>query len=659
MSEADDHGEDLSEDPPSPTLGDEAPLEPVPYEFQPSDIPIAQGVLASAYETAIDGHALAAAVRAAAESAGIGDRPLASELFNAASYRLQLERRGKPGCNFAESRTWPPAIASVRDPVITLWKELAAVAVHPAAIARLEDLLFTRREGNGRDRALRAAHAYIDTADQIPVGLETVDFLLRAWTLARSVRDVATDARAREQMFDVAEALVADHPDTRPGIVLPLVAGLARGPLDESTADPHDVDVLLQDAAACYTKSRFATEIADHRRSRAKDPAEAEGISRTEIEMYFGEADAAEHAAVRLHHLEAAGQVARKRGLSDLVRRASSELQRINPGELGLIHITERSELPAHVPETYLHGFTRSPDWRDGLLQFLLGDAPSGPISRLKAHAEESRERILNRWFPASLLGADGLPRATAHTDDQQDVHEMCTMARATAENIGRIEAEGLRRIAERYGVPEVEDLTSFFVDLGCRDPGLARGLAKAFRHYWLGDFESSVHMSAPKVEAAARNLLRELDEGIYRVQAGNDPGGYPGLYVLLDELEDIALDESWAFFLRWLLTGPRGHNLRNDVAHGFVYDISPAYAALSLRAAGVLVTVAGPRAKPVDEEDDARKPDDVRSLLRDPAPGSGGPVDNTWGIAGRLLERAWWTVQNQRVRHRRRQTQG
>jgi hypothetical protein len=66
------------------------------------------------------------------------------------------------------------------------------------------------------------------------------------------------------------------------------------------------------------------------------------------------------------------------------------------------------------------------------------------------------------------------------------------------------------------------------------------------------------------------------LDEGIYRLEVAKDPGQYPDLYVLLQELEKLALDESWAYFLRWLLLGPLGMNIRNEVADGFVAEGKP-----------------------------------------------------------------------------------
>lgn len=165
-----------------------------------------------------------------------------------------------------------------------------------------------------------------------------------------------------------------------------------------------------------------------------------------------------------------------------------------------------------------------------------------------------------------------------------------------------------------------------------------------------------------PKFEAAARSLLRELDEGIYRVQVAKDPGGYVGLYVLLDELERIALDESWAYFFRWLLLGPYGANLRNDIAHGFVFDPGPTLAALTLRAVSVLSLAAGPLPDDSYEPQSDSAPTSTRSRvdvlakLREPT----GPSTRVERLTGRFadhLERLTWRTriwQHQRAAARR-----
>lgn len=85
---------------------------------------------------------------------------------------------------------------------------------------------------------------------------------------------------------------------------------------------------------------------------------------------------------------------------------------------------------------------------------------------------------------------------------------------------------------------------------------------------------------------------------------------------------------------------------MRNDVAHGFVADISPAYAALVLRAAAMLVTVAAPQPPSATRiagnagdsavdlaELSPRDRDDILGLLRAPVP---DPVPAP-GLNGRL----------------------
>jgi hypothetical protein len=367
---------------------------------------------------------------------------------------------------------------------------------------------------------------------------------------------------------------------------------------------------------------------------------------------------------VRIFHLDPAAKVARARGLPDLVRHATSEMQRIKPTELGLQRITASSALPRYALESWLRQFTRSPDWRDAMERFLAGPPPTGEVERLREFERDTRSG-LRRLLPATVLGGDGLPRATANKEADRAAHEMSFVARINAEHLGRMMAEGLRRIADYYGVPTEDDLVGLFMGMGGRDVRLARSLAKGFRHFWDGDFESCVHVVAPKFEAAARSLLRELDEGVYRVQAGKDPGGYPGLYVLLDELEKLALDEAWAYFFRWLLLGPYGANVRNEVAHGFVFDISSTYAALTLRAVSVLVTVAGPPVPNTlgpDADDEERKDMATRDrttvlgLLASPLAPAGW-IARPSGWATRQLDRAWWWVQMARTRSRLRRS--
>ncbi|MFC7535560.1 hypothetical protein [Actinoplanes sp. GCM10030250] len=66
--------------------------------------------------------------------------------------------------------------------------------------------------------------------------------------------------------------------------------------------------------------------------------------------------------------------------------------------------------------------------------------------------------------------------------------HEMSFVAQIRAENYGRLLAEGPTRFADRYGIPTEDNLVSYLLSRGARDPALAGSLAKAMRHFWHHD---------------------------------------------------------------------------------------------------------------------------------------------------------------------------
>jgi hypothetical protein len=441
-----------------------------------------------------------------------------------------------------------------------------------------------------------------------------------------------------------------------PGAVLPMIAAAAAKPTrgqarqaPETIPDPVTVGMLLDTAFRTYPASYLASQIASMMRGQTSDPAQLEAISRREVGAYLAEA-ASSTGMARQMHLQDAIKIARDRGLTDLARQATAELQAIPVKDLGLKRSSSTIRIPRDHVERFLDAFTGSPQWQDGLGFFLRTGCPLGELEILRQQERDiAKVTVFSNAITRTILGADGLPRWTATSEKDRQAERLATHARIRAENQGRVLAAGLQRMACRYGAPAESDLAAFLSGNGQTDQALALSLARGFRHFWSGDYEACVYVVVPKIEAAARALLRELDEGIYRVQVARDPGQYPGLYVLLQELEKSALDESWAYFLRWLLLGPPGMNIRNETAHGFVGDISPVYATLVLRAAALLITVVAPQplsaaSTAVRPEDDAvdlaelpgRDRDDILLALsrpvRDPVPFPGRE-----GGAGRL----------------------
>ena len=604
-------------------------------------------------------------MRALAPQAGLdADKPLGRELFRAASYRLQLDHGGKAGCALrsspdTEHYAWPPRIGEVEPDVVALWRDVAGLAEQPAAVARFRDLLFERRDGVRRDHAASAVRAYLAAArSRSRADLDVAAFLIRAWTLARSVGlwDLLADVQS-ELHGQAANAMSSGG--AAPGVVLPMIAALAASALRRqppaSVPDAAAVDLLLETAFTTFNDGYLASQIAAMMRARTSDPAVIEQINRREVSAHRAEA-ASSAGLARQMHLAQAIETARARGLTDLVREVTAELQAIPVKDLGLKSHSTSVRVPPDQVERFLHGFTASPEWRDGLRFFLRTDCPTGELAGLRQQAQDiARFAVLSSVIPTTILGADGLPRWTAQSAEDRDAERMATCARVRAESQGQLLAQGLVRFAEHYGTPDRAVLAAFLSENGQSDSVLATSLARAFLHFWRGDYEACAHVAVPKVEAAARALLRELDEGIYRLQVGQDQGQYPMLYPLLKELEKLAMDESWTYFLRWLLLAPPGMNVRNDLAHGFIGDISPIYAALILRAAALLITVTAPqppsavRVAVADQPADLaslphRDRDDILGLLSNPvrtpvtAPWRDGPAGRAVGITATAL---------------------
>jgi hypothetical protein len=637
------------------TAGGNDPDEP--YRHDPAVAVMAARLADSAFEAAGRSWDVNEHMRALGAQEDLDpDGPLGRELFQAASYRLRLDHGGKAGCALRSSTdtehyAWPPRIGEVEPDVVALWRDIAGLVEHPTAIARFHDLLFERRDGRRDEHAAAAVQAYLAAArSPSRADLDIAAFLVRAWELARSVglwgllADVQSELRVR------AENAMASGGAALPSVVLPMIAALAapaaRRQPPASVPDAAVVDLLLETAFTTFRAGFLASQVAAMMRACASDPVAIELINRREVAAHRAEA-AASAGLARQAHLAGAIEIARARGLTDVVREVTAELQAIPVKDLGLRRHSTSVRVPADQVERFLHGFTASPEWRDGMRFFLSTDCPVGDLPQLRQQAHDlARVAPLVSVILLGLLGDDGLPRWTAQSPEEQEAGRMATCARVRAELQGQHLAQGLHRLAERYGIPDEASLMALLSENGQSDSVLAASLARAFLHFWRGDYEACAHGAVPKIEAAARLLLRELDEGIYKLQLGKDQGQYPMLYSLLKELEKLAMDESWTYFLRWLLLAPPGMNIRNDLAHGFTSGISPVYAALILRAAAMLITVTAPqppsaaRTAAADQPADLaplphRDRDDILGLLSHPV---SSPVPAPWrdGLTGR-----------------------
>ena len=342
------------QDEPQPAA--DAATEPaVPYEFSAEHVPFAVETVDRALREGGDTWTAALAVSTADAGEDLGDlTALRRELCRALTYSLHLGLGDEePGCELnTDGNDLLPAVRDLPEPVIQLWRAVADGATEPATVARFADLLWCRRIPEAGLHAARAARAYLQLAATGDIDMDTMDFLLRAWTLARRIGAANLDQQTHARLAQVASDVLTNHPGERPGILLTALGALARGPLRAKKAppspDPSDVDDLLTRAAAACQRGNDASTVARHRRSRTQDPAALDAIARDEAAAYFRDAEAAPHPAVRMARLHAATRIAHDRGLSDLERQAAAAMQNIDPATLGWQTFTASTTLPAY-----------------------------------------------------------------------------------------------------------------------------------------------------------------------------------------------------------------------------------------------------------------------------------------------------------------------
>ena len=273
------------------------------------------------------------AVKRAAIAIGIPeDAGVVEEAALAMGYQLRMGLGTEAaGCRLAPTtpageHSWPPPIANVSVDTVRLWSEAAGHVTHPAAVARLEDLLFERRDRNAMVHATAAITAYLDVASIAQSPLDKTEALMRAWDLATRVDARDLHATCRQRIVARAQ-LIVDSGEHLPGLLFPLLKALARGPLavkgTAAVSDPIDVDLLLQTAMGLYPEGYLVSQVADMVRSRHPDPEVLDVVNRQEVDAYLAEAKAGP-ALLRQTRLTDAIEVARRRGLREVAERATA-----------------------------------------------------------------------------------------------------------------------------------------------------------------------------------------------------------------------------------------------------------------------------------------------------------------------------------------------
>lgn len=514
------------------------------------------------------------------------------------AFQYGQARDSKPGeayftklLGYEDGSQYPPELAAVPNDVSALWDRASAVVSSPLTRARLHDVCFEGRRGRVGHHARLAGAAYLELADELASGetsdqlqavraLRQREALRRARVLARLSGQDDLGKRAADAIVDALRSVLAAEPlDLGRAIVLVETAIEEKLPAQEI----DDLLTLLRGE----TRDIFFTErVIRFQLARAADDEARAKLQRELVEAWMQEAERSDPAH-RTWNLTTAAARARDFGVNDLLAQLTSQLQQTKLEDHGLVQHKVTVPIDAAEAEAYVQGFLKQPSWREALLLLIANDPPTGKLERNRANAEEMVQIApFAATLPATLLGADGLPRFTAATDEDKAELRLIRCELGQLQVLGSFVTEILDRIGAKWGPIPADDLAAFFGDAVHVTPPVAATLARAFNRYFQGDFEAAGYVATPHIERLVRDIVLAVNEPAYRLQRGKTPGQYAGLGALLPVLQRAGADEDWLRFLQTVFATTAGMNFRNDLLHGFVDEIHAGHAALVLLAA-------------------------------------------------------------------------
>ncbi|QBI18862.1 DUF4209 domain-containing protein [Egibacter rhizosphaerae] len=498
------------------------------------------------------------------------------QLLEAFEYVHQLgEGRGRfiPAMQMGE-RTYPVPLERVPQDTLAIWTAVATFAEHPAVRARLQDLLFHRRVDNGRERASSAVDAYLELSRRWPTIQAAVELLPRALDLSQRVGlSERVNAGCSLALDLAAEQL--DHPQPKPGAPLQLL----RSTIEVGCDDPR-VDELLQ-RARDVLPSLWDTKSTIELQLRRVAGDERHPLNRQLVLRHLDEAE--QHTGMRRARLlQDAAELARDRQLPDLHKRSIRHLQQLHADDLEMETIETEVQVPAEEIRKVFEAYLDASDWREALERFAFLQVPTGTTERNRRQvAEQQQDSPLLSMVSTVIYDADAMPIYRPSTEEERFEFDLVRTEAFHLQFWAHLAADVLRELPRRFGSPPFRDLESWLSEAPHVSDDVARSIRRALKHFWAGEYEASVAVGIPRIEAMVRQLLLQADAAIYRLQRGDTPGQYPGLLKLVEALEGLGLPETIVRYLNTAFTRATGLNLRNAFAHGALADPSPQVAAI------------------------------------------------------------------------------
>jgi hypothetical protein len=488
---------------------------------------------------------------------------------------------------FTDGRRMPPRLDDVADEDVAVWIDAFDAVNDPRLRSRIGDLLWSRKAPPSPHLKGRAACEALIELSRVPDwrAMESTEGLVRALDLARELSDAALVGQAAERMVEVASTEL-ERTD-RPGIPFSVLRALTDL---RPKQRPQELLDLVRRAANVYGDDPHNLESAiELEVALARTEEERAALRTRQAELWRATAAKSE-GILRASFLEKALDVARTHGLKELARELRVEIQSITEKELDLKTVSAEVKIDRDELERYYSLFVRFDSWEESLTAFGSFGPPGGDLTTMERQVDQEMQAHLLQYLVTKVvIDADfGVPIWHARDDASHKVAAMA-QARWMATQFWSMSAvEILERFAARYARPSRAQLTSFFTST-LIDEAMAERIALAFELWWDDRPDESAHVLVPRIEAAVRNLAREIGLPIITEPYGGKPGKVRPLGELLHQLRDRFGSEDWRTYLVHLLVDPLGLNLRNVIAHGVRARVERADAALLLHSAAFL----------------------------------------------------------------------
>lgn len=469
-----------------------------------------------------------------------------------------------------------PSISSVDKPVLDYWEKRSKTAEHPLLKARYSGLVWdlTRKATEmspGINSAVDCVNALLDIAEKQlhKSRKDTVEKLERALSISLSINNSELIQRAARVILDYERGIADDPKQGLFGFSFDFLVGnkkvaLAKDEEDAIIADLENRFSTLEHSDT-WLSEMTAERLAKYYRSKGR----FEEVKRviTSLGRTF------ETAVADIEPLRAYALLERMHGiylefnLRDEAERLSKAIRDIGPKVVSSMKaFSSQIEIPTDEFDRHI----------EQCVQKTMEQALTFIAIHYIPKRSEVQER-LNNMGKNNLIQFDIPKRVFDHEGrvvtkvepldedlDGNTVHQMTQNMQMVSLFLGAV----LDRAIEKYEIKSDKLVDYLFMSpiiTGQQKSFLVEGITA----YIQKQFSIAIHMLVPQIEAVIRNLVRMSGGSDLKSARG---GGFH--LKTLDELlrsEEIipVLLEDAVYYLRTLLSDPRGWNIRNDVCHG------------------------------------------------------------------------------------------